>query len=114
LGIDSYIAWNHDNSFTFPFGDKETEKMCPFSVLPEEMSGLRSLRFLKLSNSKVEDLPDFLADLPRLEKIEIVNCNIKYISQSLQRLIDSGKLTLIKTEEGDDLSSFCNWLDKLL
>jgi Leucine-rich repeat (LRR) protein len=53
---------------------------------------------LKLSNSQITTLPDYLADLPKLEKIEIVGCNVKTIPPEIQRLVDGGELTLFKTE----------------
>jgi Leucine-rich repeat (LRR) protein len=40
-----------------------------------------------------------LGDLPALEKIEIIDCDIKTIPPSIQRLVDSRELTLIKTKD---------------
>jgi Leucine-rich repeat (LRR) protein len=76
-----------------------TEKKYPFAVLPTGVSKLVSLRFLTISNTEVTKLPDLLGDLPVLRKIEAVNCNIKAIPVSIQRKIDSKKLTLIRTEK---------------
>jgi Leucine-rich repeat (LRR) protein len=78
--------------------DAALEKKSPFAALPDTVSKLVSLRQLKLSNSQVTILPDYLAALPKLEKIEIVSCNVKTIPPEIQRLVDSGELTLFKTE----------------
>jgi len=63
------------------------------------ITNLVSLKFLELNNSEVTILPDFLENLPALVKIEIVDCAVKTIPPSIQRLVDSGELTLIKTED---------------
>jgi Leucine-rich repeat (LRR) protein len=78
--------------------DDAIEKKSPFAVLPDTVSKLASLRLLKLSNTEITSLPGYLADLPKLEKIEIVGCNVKTIPPEIQRLVDSGELTLFKTE----------------
>jgi Leucine-rich repeat (LRR) protein len=62
------------------------------------VSKLASLRFLNLSNTEITSLPEYLAALPKLEKLEIINCNIKAIPPAIRRLVDNGELTLFKTE----------------
>jgi hypothetical protein len=52
---------------------------------------------LKISNTAVTILPDFLGELPLLDTIEIIDCDIKAIPDSIQRLIDSEVLTLVRT-----------------
>jgi len=108
LGVFSYpkeesLGGKIDNIIEYDLGFnnsyKKIEKRSPFTVLPHETAKLAKLRFLILSNSEVTSLPDYLADLPSLEKIEAINCNLKNIPPSIQRLIDGGKLTLIRVEK---------------
>jgi Leucine-rich repeat (LRR) protein len=54
------------------------------------------LKTLKLENTEVTTLPDYLSELPALELIEISGSNVKTIPPSLQRLADSGKLNIRK------------------
>jgi len=104
LGIYNFFnetPYDHDGILYFN-QNKSTEKRSPFAVLPIEVSKLASLRFLVISNTEVTSLPDYLGDLPALEKIEAVNCNIKTIPFSLQRLIDREELVLIRTDKEFD------------
>jgi len=55
-----------------------------------------SLRGLRLNNSEVTSLGDYLGRLPAIEQIEIIDCDVKTIPPSIQRLVDNGKLTLIR------------------
>ena len=66
--------------------------------LPGTMSKLVSLIELELSHNKLTSLPDFLADLPALQGINIANCGVKKIPPSIQRLIDNGELALCRDE----------------
>ena len=79
--------------------DEETEKKSPISSLPDTASKLLSLRSLNLSNTEITILPEFLADLPALRFIQIIDCNIETIPPAVQQLVDKGELTIIKTEE---------------
>ena len=103
LGVFSYpndMPWDYDFDTPPDYREDEAiEKRSPFTGLPDTASKLVSLRFLKLSNSEVTSLPDYLGDLPALEKIEIIGCNVKTIPPSIQRLVDSGELTLFTKEE---------------
>jgi Leucine-rich repeat (LRR) protein len=66
--------------------------------LPGTMSKLVSLRELELSHTKITSLPDFLAELPALEGINIAGCNVKKIPPSIQRLIDNRELVVCREE----------------
>jgi Leucine-rich repeat (LRR) protein len=105
LGIYSYrngMFSDDDDSVPYYGQDKKTEKRSQFTVLPAEISKLASLRFLVISNTEVTSLPDYLGYLPVLEKIIAVNCNIKTIPSSLQRLIDREELFLFRTKKEFD------------
>jgi Leucine-rich repeat (LRR) protein len=64
--------------------------------LPGTMSKLVSLIELELSHNKLTSLPDFLAELPALNGINIAGCNVKKIPPSIQRLIDNMELVLCR------------------
>jgi Leucine-rich repeat (LRR) protein len=103
LGVYSYpndMPWDYhfDNPPDY-YEDEKTEKRSPFAVLPDTAANLASLKFLKLSNSALQSLPDFVGRLPLLEKIEIIGCDVKTIPPSIQRLVDNGELTLFMTDK---------------
>ena len=102
LGIYSSaneMPWDY-SKYQYPdyYQDEATEKRSPFTGLPDTASQLVSLKFLNVSNSELISLPDYLGNLPNLERIELMDCNIKTIPPSIQRLVDNGELTLIKNE----------------
>jgi len=99
--IDKIIEYDPDWT-NYQGQNKKPEKRSVFSALPPEVSKLTKLRYLLLSNTEVTSLPDFLADLPALEKIEAINCNINTIPPSIQQLIDSKKLSLITKEKENE------------
>jgi len=79
--------------------DANTEKRSPFTGLPETASKLSSLKQLEFNNSEIKSLPDYLSELPALRKIEVIDCDIKTIPPALQRLVDSGELAVIRSED---------------
>jgi Leucine-rich repeat (LRR) protein len=89
-GIDSPPEYTEDETF---------EKRSPFTCLPDTVSKLTSLKYLRLSNTEITSLPDYLGNLPALERIDIVKCNVANIPPSIQQLVDKGELLLMKTEK---------------
>jgi Leucine-rich repeat (LRR) protein len=97
-GSQTNLLWSSLDSFPDYYQDEATEKRSPFNKLPDSVSNLHSLKKIKLNNSEVTELPDFLSHLPLLERIEITDCNIKKIPPSIQKLIDTGDITIIKND----------------
>jgi Leucine-rich repeat (LRR) protein len=89
------------NDFDVFYGDfdgEDTKKRSPFKSLPSTAANLVSLENLNLNNTEVSELPDFLGDLPALEMLQIVDCDIETIPPSIQSLVESGSLDLVKDE----------------
>ena len=101
LGIYSVQNEDRFDIIDYPdyYQDEETERKSPFAGLPSTASKLTSLKYLNLSNTEVTSLPDYLTDLPALERIDIIDCDIKTIPPVVQRLVDNRELHLIRTEE---------------
>jgi len=79
--------------------EKVIERKCPLAALPDTVSKLKSLKYLILNNTEVSSLPACLGDLPALELLEIVECNVKTIPPSIRYLADSGELSLFRTKK---------------
>jgi len=77
--------------------EKDIERKCPLTDLPDTVSKLASLKYLILNNTEVSSLPASLGELPALELLEIVNCKVKTIPPSIRRLADSGELSFFRT-----------------
>jgi len=54
---------------------------------------------LNFSNSEIKSLPDYLGILSVLGTIQIIDCGIKTIPPSIQKLADNKELRLIRTED---------------
>jgi hypothetical protein len=66
--------------------DESIEKRSPFTGLPDSASKLTSLMYLHLSSTEVTKLPDYLGNLPALERLEFDGCNIKPIPVFVRRI----------------------------
>ena len=91
--------WEAFDMYPDYYQDEKTEKRSPFTGLPDTAAKLQSLKFLNLSNTEVRSLPGYLGALPALEKIDISGCDITTVPPSIQKLINSGELTLIKSAD---------------
>jgi leucine-rich repeat protein SHOC2 len=102
LGVYGYQnegQWAGEDNYPDWFQEENTEKRSPFIGLPDTASKLVSLEFLIFNNSEIKSLPDYLGDLPALRTIQIVDCDVKTIPPSIQRLADSKDLYLIRNED---------------
>jgi Leucine-rich repeat (LRR) protein len=95
--IDDYGFWVKD--YLYYDEERDSKRKSPFTGLPETASRLSALKYLNLNNTGVTSLPDYLGDLPALEVIEVIDCDIIIIPPSIQRLVDSNKLFLARTED---------------
>jgi Leucine-rich repeat (LRR) protein len=57
----------------------------------KHLKSLQNLEKLGLDNTNVQKLPNFLLDLPNLQKISITNCPITYLPESFSTLIREDK-----------------------
>ncbi|MDR2509531.1 MAG: hypothetical protein LBC77_02680, partial [Spirochaetaceae bacterium] len=105
-GSENEMQWDSMDPFPSYYGqDEQTEKHSPFTGLPGTAANLKALKFLKLCETEIDSLPDYLSALPALEEINIRGCKVKTILPSLQKLADNDELTIIKDKDDERANS---------
>jgi Leucine-rich repeat (LRR) protein len=64
------------------------------SLIPNEISKLKKLKFLDLDNNKIKKIPESISGLQKLEKLSLANNQIKKIPSSIVKILNLSYLDL--------------------